>query len=214
MAQTRCRPGLAQKAKPRRFIPEILFADDLQSHRASEIDVERFVSDPHRTATQLDRFPIFTRDQSVMLKTLFRLFGCRVHRDLGSRRLAGLYPARQSLAEHTDRNCIVPESSLPQLGQVRWNSELGMPVAADSSPAASRRIQTGHKPLSPLAGNCVPQAGHVRISGWTNPAVSLAWAATSPGFVFTSSPFLWRQLELRKAHEFLHLHPRHPKPYG
>ena len=97
------RTRLAQKAKPRRFIPEILFADDLQSHRASEIDVERFVSDPHRTATQLDRFPIFTRDQSVMLKTLFRLFGCRVHRDLGSRRLAGLYTARQSLAEHTDR---------------------------------------------------------------------------------------------------------------
>jgi len=50
-----------------------------------------------------DKEEIFTRDQSVMLKTLFRLFGCRVHRDLGSRRLAGLYPARQSLAEHTDR---------------------------------------------------------------------------------------------------------------
>jgi hypothetical protein len=50
-----------------------------------------------------DKEEIFTRDQSIMLKTLFRVFGCRIHRNLGSRRLAGLNPARQSLAEHTDR---------------------------------------------------------------------------------------------------------------
>jgi len=41
---------LAQKTKPRRFITEILFADDLQCNRASEVDVERLVCHPHRTA--------------------------------------------------------------------------------------------------------------------------------------------------------------------
>src|SRR5262249_7785678 len=50
---------LAQKPKPRRFITEILFADDLQRHWASEIDVEGFVSDPHSPATQLDRSTVF-----------------------------------------------------------------------------------------------------------------------------------------------------------
>ena len=58
------RTGFAQKTKPRRFITEISFADDFQCHRASQIDVERFVSDPHRTATQLDRFPVFALTSS------------------------------------------------------------------------------------------------------------------------------------------------------
>jgi hypothetical protein len=101
MPQPRRCAGFAQKTKPRRFITEILFTDDLQRHRASEIDVERFVSDPHRAATQFDRFPIFTRDQSVMLKSLFRLF-VRVHRNLGSRRLAGRNAASKTLAEHAN----------------------------------------------------------------------------------------------------------------
>src|SRR5271165_5604996 len=98
------RTRLAQKAKPRRFIPEILFADDLQSHRASEIDVERFVSDPHRTATQLDRFPVFARNQFIVLKALHWLVRCcRLDSILGNRRLAGLNPASKSLAKNADR---------------------------------------------------------------------------------------------------------------
>src|ERR1700751_6025202 len=98
-----CRPGLAQKTKPRRFITEIALADDFQRHGASQIDVEGFVSDPHRTATQLDRFPVLGHHQSVMLKSLFRLFGYRVHRNLRSRRLAGLNAASEPVAEHAHR---------------------------------------------------------------------------------------------------------------
>ena len=49
MAKTRRRARFAQKTKPSRFVTEIFFVDDFQCHRASQIDVERFVSDPmHR----------------------------------------------------------------------------------------------------------------------------------------------------------------------
>ena len=80
MADARRRAGFAQKTKPRRFITEILFADDFQCHRAVQIDVKRFVSDSHRTATQLDRFPVFARHQFIVLKSLRCLFRCRLDR--------------------------------------------------------------------------------------------------------------------------------------
>src|SRR6516162_1160984 len=102
MPQPSSRAGFAQKTKPRRFITEISFADDLQGHRASEIDVERFVSDPHCTATQLDRFPVFARHQLVVLKSFHRPFRRRPSCFL-DRRLAGLNAADKTLAEHTDR---------------------------------------------------------------------------------------------------------------
>ena len=70
MTNARRRAGFAQKTKPRRFITEISLADDFQCHGAVQIDVERFVSDAHRTATQLDRFPVFALHQFVMLKAL------------------------------------------------------------------------------------------------------------------------------------------------
>src|SRR6478672_2582015 len=94
---------LAQKSKPRRFVTEIFFADDFQCHGAVQIDVESFVSDPHRTATQLDRFPVFARHQLIVLKALSALFWCGLDRVLGSRRLAGFNPAGESLAKHADR---------------------------------------------------------------------------------------------------------------
>src|SRR5262249_47425575 len=100
MSDFRSRACFAEETKPRRFVTQISLVDDFQCHGALQIDVERLVSDPHCTATQLDRSTVFTRDQSVMLKMLFHLFGCRVYRNLGSRRLAGLNPARQSLAKH------------------------------------------------------------------------------------------------------------------
>src|SRR5262249_47560637 len=93
---------LAQKTKPRRFIPEILFADDLQSHRASEIDVERFVSDPHGTATQLDWFPFFTRHQLVVFKSFRWLIRRRLNCFL-ERRVPGLNAASKTLAKHAHR---------------------------------------------------------------------------------------------------------------
>src|SRR6516165_4128199 len=116
MPNTGRRPGFAQKAKPRRFISEILFTDDFQSHRASQIDVERFVSDPHRTATQLDRFAIFARYQLVVLKSFWWLVGCRLDRLL-ERRLARLNTASKTLAKHADRTELHCSAERCELGQ-------------------------------------------------------------------------------------------------
>src|SRR5271165_6609503 len=104
MPQLRRCAGLAQKTNPRRFVTEIFFADDFQCHRAVQIDVKRLVGDPHRTATKLDRFPVFARHQLIVLKSLHRLFrSCRLDRIFGSRRLARLNPASKALAKHADR---------------------------------------------------------------------------------------------------------------
>src|SRR5271165_7239898 len=97
-----CRPaGFAQKTKPRRFVTETSLADDFQCHGAVQIDVDRLVSNPHCTATQLDRFPVFARHQLIVLKSLHRLFRRRLVRIL-RRRLAGFNPANKSLAKHAD----------------------------------------------------------------------------------------------------------------
>ena len=79
MTNARRRAGFAQKTKPRRFVTEISLADDFQCHGASQIDVERFVSDTHRTATQLDRFPVFVRSpvHSARIDAMRRL-RCRL----------------------------------------------------------------------------------------------------------------------------------------
>src|SRR5271165_6242858 len=102
------RTRLAQKTKPSGLVTKISLADDFQRHRAVQIDVERLVSNPHCTATQLDRFPVFTRDQLIVLKSLRCLFRrCQLDRILGSRRLAGLNPglnpATKTLAKHAYR---------------------------------------------------------------------------------------------------------------
>src|SRR6516162_6818533 len=102
MTQPRCRSGFAQKAKPRRFITEIFLADDFQRHGAVQIDVEGYVSDPHRTAAQLDRFAVFARHQLVVLKSFWWLVRCRPDRLL-ERRLARLDAASKTLAKHADR---------------------------------------------------------------------------------------------------------------
>src|SRR5262245_47195049 len=101
MPNTGRRPRLAQKAKLRRFFAEISLVDDFQCHGAAQIDVKRPVSNAHRTATQFDRFPAFARHQLVVVKSLHRLFRCRLERVL-SRRLAGLNPASKTLAKHAD----------------------------------------------------------------------------------------------------------------
>src|SRR6516165_6076887 len=93
---------LAHKAKPRRFITQISLADDFQCHRAMQIDVERLVSNAHRTATQLDGFAVFARHQFIMLKALQRLYRYRLSRFL-ERRLPGRNPASKTLAKHADR---------------------------------------------------------------------------------------------------------------
>jgi hypothetical protein len=61
-------------------------------------------SDAHCPTTQLDRFPIFTRHQLVVLKSLRWLVRCcRLASILGNRRLAGLNPTSESLVKHADR---------------------------------------------------------------------------------------------------------------
>src|SRR5271166_3792905 len=98
-----CRPaGFAQKTKPRRFVTEISLADDFQCHGAVQIDVKRLVSNAHCTATQLDRFSVFARDQLIVLKSVRRVLRCRLERIL-RRRLGGLSPASETLAHHADR---------------------------------------------------------------------------------------------------------------
>src|SRR5271166_1672659 len=104
MPQLRRCAGLAQKTNPRRFITEIFLADDFQYHGAVQIDVERLVSDAHGTATQLDRFAVFTRHQLVVLKSLRWLFRyCRLDRFFGNGRLGGLNPIGKTLAQQADR---------------------------------------------------------------------------------------------------------------
>jgi hypothetical protein len=98
VTDARGRPRLAQKTKPRRFIPEVSFVNDLQCHRAVQIDVERLVGDSHRTATQLNRFLVFAQHQLIVLKSLHRLIQCR--RD---RRLAGRNATAKSLPKQADR---------------------------------------------------------------------------------------------------------------
>src|ERR1700752_4977471 len=101
MAHLCCRARFPQKPQPGRFITKISLADDFQRHRASQIDVERFVSDTHGAATQLDWFPVFACQQFIMLKALQRLYWCRPGRFF-ERRLAGRNPARQTNAKQAD----------------------------------------------------------------------------------------------------------------
>src|SRR5580704_15898286 len=70
MADAGRRSRLPQETETCRLFTEIFFAYDFQCHGAVQIDVERFVSDAHRTATQLDRFPVFALHQFVMLKAM------------------------------------------------------------------------------------------------------------------------------------------------
>jgi hypothetical protein len=117
--------GLRAEAKPRCLVTEISLADDFQCHGAAQIDIEGFVSDAHCAPTQLDRFPVFALHQFVMLKAMRSPLRRRINRFLESRRLAGLNSTTKTFAKHTDgQNSITPESSLPQVGQIRFGSVL------------------------------------------------------------------------------------------
>src|SRR5262249_8045667 len=91
-----------QKAESRRFITDIFFVDDFQSHGAAQIDVERLVGDAHCTTTQLDRFLVFARYQLIVVKSLRRLVRYWVESS-PSRRLAGINPTDKTFTKHTDR---------------------------------------------------------------------------------------------------------------
>src|ERR1700736_5765472 len=100
MPQPRRSASFPQKTESCRLITEVSLADDFQSHWAVKIHVEGLVSDPHGTATQLDRFPVFARHQLIVLKSLYRPFRCRIAFILGMRCLAGFNPASKTLAKH------------------------------------------------------------------------------------------------------------------
>src|SRR5271166_348824 len=114
MSHLCCCSCFPQKTKPCRFITDISLANDLQCHGAAQIDIERFVSDAHCTATQLHRFPVFTCHQFVVVKSPVCLYWCRLDRILGSRRLARRNPASESLAEHAHRT----EFAIPCSGKL------------------------------------------------------------------------------------------------
>jgi pimeloyl-ACP methyl ester carboxylesterase len=58
----------SRKKRPRADSSARYFSLITQSHRASQVKIERFVGDAHRAATQFDRFAILRRQQLVMLK--------------------------------------------------------------------------------------------------------------------------------------------------
>src|SRR5262249_13618353 len=76
---------LAQKPKASRFVAEISFTDNLQSNRALQVDIERFVGNAHSAATQLDWFPVLRRQQFVMPKARDKALWRSLKRVLGGR---------------------------------------------------------------------------------------------------------------------------------
>ena len=68
MTDARRRTRFPQETKPRRFVTEILFADDFQCHGAAQIDVECLVGDAHRTATQLERFSVLVQHYFIVFE--------------------------------------------------------------------------------------------------------------------------------------------------
>src|SRR5580704_18388333 len=119
--------------KPCRFITEISFTDDLQSHRAVQINVEGLVSDAHCTATQLEWFPVFARHQLVVVKSLRWLLRHRLE-CIPRRRLAGLNPASESLAKNADRTEFHSSRKLSAAGRT---GAFGLRHHGSSRPSAA-----------------------------------------------------------------------------
>src|SRR5580704_17090526 len=69
MTNAGCCARLAQKTKARQLVTEIAFANNLQGHRATQINVERLVGDAHSAATQLDRSAIIVQHQFIILES-------------------------------------------------------------------------------------------------------------------------------------------------
>ena len=153
--------GFAQKAESRRFIAEVSLADDLQSHGAAQIDVERFVSDPHRTATQLDRPTVFARNQLVVVKSLVCLYWCRFER-IPSRRPSGLNPTAETLTKHANRAEFHRSREFVAAGcagafGLRAHS-LRRPSAATSTGSNTTRAPSGAKSAGTAQACCCPVA--------------------------------------------------------
>ena len=123
MTKTGRRARLTQKMKPRRLVSEISFANDLQGHGASQIDVECFVSDTHRAAPQLDRFPVFAVHQLIMLQASRYQFGLRfsLNTPKKARPIQAPHPELGE-AYKPDRTSSLQRSRNRKLGRLRVSS--------------------------------------------------------------------------------------------
>src|SRR5258708_25145006 len=159
---------LAQKTKARRLVSKIAFADDLQRHGTSQIDVERFVSDAHRAAAQLDRRPVFSQCKFIMLKSLRRVFRRRLDRIFRSR-LAGLNFFIESLAKHAHRT----EFHCPRKLTAAVRADVSRLRAHEDTALQTRpEPRTAHEPR-PRSLPAPPDSGsrrllklHARVSSW------------------------------------------------
>src|SRR5262249_1048271 len=116
------RPRFPQETKPGRLVTEISLADDFERHGTLQIDVERLVSNPHRTATQLDRFPSSPVTSSYCSNRCSACSGVGLSVSPEEDLADSTPPAKPSRSRHIGQNAIASESSLPQLRQVRWGS--------------------------------------------------------------------------------------------
>src|SRR5580704_9454574 len=138
MSQPRSCACFTQKTKSSCFITHVLLADDLQCYGTAQIDVERLVSDAHRTATQLDRCPVCALDQLIVLKSLQRLFQCRLHSILETRP-ARRNPLSKSLAKHADRTEFHCSRKLVTTTRA---GTLGLRHNSSNRPSAATRAQS------------------------------------------------------------------------
>src|ERR1700704_5393611 len=97
--------SFAQEMMLGRLVSEISFADDLQRHVASQIDIECLVSHSHGSMSQLDGLPVFPGHELIMLQALRYGFGWRFRR-LVRNRFAWLSAGFESFAEHANRTVI------------------------------------------------------------------------------------------------------------
>jgi len=68
MVKAGCRPGLTQKSTASRFFADISFVNELQGYGTPEIDIERFVGDPHGPTTQLYWYTALVDYQFIVFK--------------------------------------------------------------------------------------------------------------------------------------------------
>jgi len=64
-------PGFSKKTAPGRFVTEELPIDDLESHRAPEVGINRFIGNSHAAMPELEWPSVLVSKNVVMLETKF-----------------------------------------------------------------------------------------------------------------------------------------------
>src|SRR5215468_456480 len=157
-----CRPRFPQETKPGRLVTEISLADDFERHGTLQIDVERLVSNPHRTATQLDRFPVFACHKFIVVESLQRLFWCRLE-CIPRQRLGRLNPTGKTLAKQayrTEFHCSRKLVTATQTGA------LGLRFHGSDRPSeATKASQRPWISSSACSGAARESGGWLRVAG-------------------------------------------------